>query len=209
MLQKGGAAALHRDLQRSGAAYVAFLEWAEDFDKTASKAAPFFDSLACGDLAAARSIAERVAGSVHSDQEYEDDFLYIKWLMGRFVLGRDFTDLSAMLTRYEALLDGADDARFLICQAFDRSDPALFDTALCTLIETRADDYASGTEGDQIIEEDWATEGKVFVEAVALLRLAASLGFELESDYMFVPSLVLVTQAASFGSGTWATSDAT
>jgi len=208
MLQKGEAAGLHRDLQHSGAAYAAFLKRAEYADKTASKAAPFFDAVACGDLAISRSIAERVASSLHADQEYEDDFLYIRWLMGRFVLGWDSAVLAAMLTRYEALLDGAEDARFLICQSFDKSDPVLFDSALRTLIEMREDDYASSMEAEQIVEENWATEGKVFIEAVALLRFAASLGFDLESDYMFVPSLVLSTQSASFDSGSWTNCDA-
>jgi hypothetical protein len=208
MLQKGGAAGLHRDLQRSGAAYAAFLNRAEEVDKTASKAAPFFDAVACGDFSTARSIADRVAGSVHTDQEYEDDFLYIRWLMGRFVLGWDSAVLAALLTRYEALLDGAADARLLICQAFERSNAALFDSALLTLIEMRADDYARGIEAEQIVEEEWATEGKVFVEAVALARFAASLGFNLESDYMFVPSLALGTKSASFDSSAWTNCEA-
>lgn len=203
MLQKGDAAALHRDLQRSGTAYAEFLQWAKDADRTASKAVPFFDAIACGDNAAAASIAAHTAGSVHADEEYEDDFLYFRWLMGRFALGRDGLALAPLLTRYEAILDGAEDARFRICQALDKGDAVLFAASLCALIETRADDYLSGIEADQIVEEEWATEGKVCVEAIALIRFATGLGFELESDYKFVPSLAVATRADSFDARAW------
>jgi len=208
LLLRGEARSLHRDLQRSGAAYAEYLTWASDEHKASSKASPFFDAVACGDGTAAALIASRTAVDPKLDEEYEDDFIYMRWLMGRFYLRQQDASLDMMLGRYEVLLDGAEDARALICQALRRGDSEKFDTALQTLIQQREDDYASGIEADQILEEEWATEGKVFVEGLALLRLAAQLGLEIQRDYLFIPSLALRSAAASYAAAAWSNPNA-
>jgi hypothetical protein len=203
LLLRAEAPALHRDLQRSGTAYAAFLEWATNDSKTVSKAIPFFDAVACGDTAVATLIAERTAAVPSLEEEYEDDFLYYRWLMGRFYLRQDAGLLDAMLNRYETLLDGAEDVRWIICKALQSGDPQKFDAALQTLISQREADYASGIEADELLEEEWATEGYVFVEGIALLRLALQLGFAVQSDYLFIPSQVMRSRASSFDVAAW------
>lgn len=208
LLQKGQGLLLHRDLQRSGAAYAAFLQWTDEQGRVASKAAPFFDAVACGDAVAAASIAKQTATSVQPDEEYEDDFLCMRWLMGRFYLRQDPGALAALLRRYEVVLDGAEDPRFLICQALQNGDASLFDGSLQALIDTREADYAAGIEAENIPEEEWATEGKIYVEGLALLRLAASLGLAVQADYRFIPSLAIGTQATSVDATAWSNPDA-
>jgi hypothetical protein len=208
LLLLGEAGSLHRDLQRSGAAYADYLVWAKDEHKTASKAVPFFDAVASGDATAAALIASRTAADPRREEEYEDDFIYMRWLMGRFYLQQSEVSLDPMLERYEVLLDGAEDARAVVCQALRRADPAKFDTALQTLIEQREDDYASGIDADQILEEEWATEGKVFVEGIALLRFAAQLGLPIQRDYLFIPSLAMRSAAAAQAADSWSNPNA-
>jgi hypothetical protein len=203
LLLRAEAHTFHRDLQRSGAAYAAFLDWVAMGSRTVSKATPFFDAVASGDTAVATLIAERTATDPGLEEEYEDDFLYFRWLMGRFYLRQDSGSLDSLLNRYETLLDGAEDVRWLICKALQSGDPQKFDAALQTLISQREADYADGMEADDFLEEEWATEGYIFVEGLALLRLALQLGFALQREYLFIPSQVVRSQAASFDAAAW------
>src|SRR5687767_7858082 len=46
----GYPATLHQDLQRSGAAFAAYLPSIKEANKVTSKSAPFFDAIACEDM---------------------------------------------------------------------------------------------------------------------------------------------------------------
>src|SRR5262245_36792036 len=65
---------LHRDLQRSGAAFLHVLISASDAEKVTSDAAPFYDAVACGDFDTARGISRHSRNTWNPNEEYEDDF---------------------------------------------------------------------------------------------------------------------------------------
>lgn len=203
LLLRGHVGTFHQNLQCSGSAFAAFLERARVEDRTASKCAPFFDAVASGDFDCAGRIAKLAANTVHNDFEYEDDFLYMRILFGVFFLPTASSDLAAMLKRYETLLDGAEDSRFTICKSLIAGDAMLFEAALDDLIATREDDYTAGIDADNILEEEWSTEGKVFVEGLALVRLASLRHFETQNNFLFIPSIAVAQQAPSFDANLW------
>jgi hypothetical protein len=203
LLKSGRADLLWQDLQRSGSAFAAYLERADDSRKIASKASPFFDAVASGDVQTANKIAQSSATAWVPDEEYEDDFLYIRILMSRFCLNAGQDVLGDMLNRYEVLLDGANDPRFVICQAYMEGRPKRFDAALEDLIAVRAEDYASGIEAEDVVEEDWATEGNIFIEGMALVRFAGSLGFQVQKEYLFIPSTVMTPGSMKCDGASW------
>ncbi len=202
-LQTARPDVLQQDLQRSGTACAAYLGWADETVKVASQAGPFYDAIASGDARTAKTIAELSGTTLKPDYEYEDDFLYTRILMSRFHLGGRRADLEALLKRYELLLDGAEDPRFLICRAFLAERPEEYEAALEQLIAMREDHYARGIEEDAILEEEWATEGKIFVEGLALVRLARTLGFPTQKEYLFIPSIALAQGAIAFDGASW------
>src|SRR5262245_34873397 len=72
---------LHADLQKSGAAYLYALQSSEDAAKVTSDAGPFYDAIASGDNITARDISRRSRPTWNSNEEYEEDFLYVWFLM--------------------------------------------------------------------------------------------------------------------------------
>jgi hypothetical protein len=194
-----------QNLQCSGTAFAFYLAQTADENKTASKCLPLFDAIASGDDATAKRISQLAATDWHKDDEYEDDFLYAHLLMGKFYLMTPHDQLVAMLTRYQALLDGADDPRFVIIKALVLGDDSEFAAGLETLLAARRDDYASGIDADQIDEEEASTEGKVFVEGIALVKLAMRMQLKTQRRYLFIPSAALTASAPSFDTALWST----
>lgn len=194
---------LHSDLQRSAGAYAAYLGVLEDERKVLSHSAPLFDAIACRDLEAARRICERAAVPWRTEEEYEDDFLYFSIVAQRFFLGGTAASLQHLLQRYETVLDGADDPRFVLCQSLVQHDAAAFDAGLRMLVEQREDDYAQGVQADQLLEEDWSTEGNIFVEGMALLRLGRLTGMTVPQEVLFVPDIAVNSESPSFDAERW------
>lgn len=202
-LESGDTGLLMQDLQRSGAAFAAYLEWADGQSRIASKANAFYDAIASGDAQAAAKIGRLTATTPSPDYEYEDDFLYIRFLMGRFFLNANAAELSASAQRYESVLAGIDDPRYEICQSFLGLRPEQFEAGFEELLSQREERYAAGIDAEEIIEEDWATEGQIFVEGMALLRLARSVAFPVQKEYLFIPSLAFRRASISYASSTW------
>jgi hypothetical protein len=194
---------LHADLQRSGAAFRHVLRSAPDADKVTSRADPFFDSVACQDLDNARDIAHYSRVTWNQEEEYEDDFLYILFLMKKFFVGADNTELRPIVQQYETLAAETGDARFDICSSFLEDDNSRFDWALSELIRSYGEHYRAGIDRDEMLEEEWATEGRFFVEGLALVRLARIQGFRIETNYQFIPSLAIETRSNTLSPDSW------
>src|SRR6266571_1477313 len=106
------SAGLLQDLHRSGRAFLHALRGADDAIKLTGKATPFFDAVASADWDCARDIAASSRVTWNPDGEYEDDFAYVRFLMLHFFLGGVPVECARVLSRYEAVLDGAAEARF-------------------------------------------------------------------------------------------------
>jgi hypothetical protein len=194
---------LHRDLQKSGAAFSYFLKTVRNTEKITSKAAPFFDALACRDFDTARELSRNSRHSWNQEEEYEDDFLYVFFVMKKFFLDGTDQEMWAILSRYEDLLDGADDARLDLCKSFLENDDSTFAEALNALITQHEEYYRRGIERDEILEEEWATEGQLFVEGLALVRLAEVQGFRTDRNYLFIPSIAIDHAPVGFDADSW------
>ena len=194
---------LHADLQRSGAAYLHVLRSATEEEKITSRAGPFFDSVACQDLNTAREIARYSRLSWNQEEEYEDDFLYILFLMKKFLLGADDTELGSIAQRYAELAAETGDPRSDICSSFLESGNLRFDSAFSELIRSYGDHYETGIDRDEILEEEWGTEGSFFVEGLALIRFAQIQGFQTEANYRFIPSLAIDTRSGTLSLDSW------
>lgn len=194
---------LHSNLQKSGAAFLHFLTLAKDAEKITSKAAPFFDAIACKDFDIARQIGVYSRQTWNHEEEYEDDFLYVFFLIKKFFLDAEDKEGISIIKDFEAVLEGAHSARLDICKAFVDHDEQAFDQALNSLIMEHEEYYRSGAERDEIIEEEWATEGQLFIEGLSLVRLAERIGFWTQENYLFIPSLARKDLSIVFEPNSW------
>lgn len=203
LLMTGLPEEFHVRLHQSGRAYVAWLRNAAEDERRTGQSPPFFDAIAVGDLDAAARIARLSKRTWTQGVEYEEDFLFVEFLMQRFFLGAPAEACALLLRRYEEALRGAEDARLELCGALHAADAEGFDRALRRYLSERDDHYEELARRGGLAPEVLATEGKLCVEGVALVRLAEGLGLETEEDYVHVPSVTREKVSRVFTEDSW------
>ena len=140
LLQEGSADRYDICAMQSAGMYLYELEPQPDGAKVTSFAKPLFDAIGSGYWEAARWIAEASRPTWNPEREYEDDFLYVWFLIQHGVLQAPAEVTEPILERYEEVLDGELDLRLDVCRALLRRHAKDFDTALVGLLERRRRD---------------------------------------------------------------------
>lgn len=148
----------------------------------------FFDAIAAGEIGLACEIADLSPGEWIQDGEYEDDFCYY-FFFHTYVRGFENPDrdiLKKILDRFEKSLEGNPSARFTVCGAFFAKDQEAFREGFQELIRERESQLKNQSlKGDLTFEP----KSHVFVEGLALLRIAAKAGFRLSEEYRYCPGI--------------------
>ncbi len=179
----------HRRLHQSSRAFAHFLSRADEARKRTSQALPFLDAIAAGDLEGAELIARDARHTWAQGEEYEEDFLFIEFLMRHFFLRATPAESKALLARYAKALQDTEDIRLELCQALLAKDEEAFGKALEQFLSEREDHYQALAAKDQLADEVRFTEGMLSVEGLALVRLAEAQGLATEEDYLHIPSI--------------------
>jgi immunity protein 49 of polymorphic toxin system len=203
LLHDGSRAAFLENLQKSGAASAFALPRLAKGSVAASKLSGFFSAAACGDLETARAISKAAPDAWSSDLEHEDDFLYTRFLMELFCLGATKSRLQAIAERLGVVTDGEASPRREICEAMLARDAGRFEAGLELWLAERRDFYREHWECDQVTEDEWATDGQVFVEGIALVKLARKLGLVTQPEYLFIPAAVLERDVGNVSLESW------
>lgn len=191
LLLEADPRAFHTALQKSAFAYLYFSNCAKEATKATGFAmAPFLDAVASGNHDCAQAIARHSRGTWNRDEEYEEDFLYPWFLMNRYYLGATKAQVQAILSRYEEVVGENEDIRLLVCKSLNEGDGKAFARWLKVLIRSWSERYKKLMRSESIPEEEFSTEGQVFVEGLAVLGIADRLGFKTELEYRHIPSLV-------------------
>lgn len=198
LLMSGVPDAYYAHLFRSGRSFAYFLEVTDEAYKATSKAAPFFDTIACNDMQGAELIAQRSRRQWNPDKEYEDDFLYIDFLMQKFFLRADRPTLIHILDRYEAVLEGAIDFRLDLCKAFFEENHRSFDDAIAAFVDDATSRFHRLRKAEDLNPDEAATTVHVSTELLAWLRLAEDLGFTLQRNYPMAPEPAMMFARAHF-----------
>ncbi|MFY0523313.1 hypothetical protein ACN28I_09065 [Archangium gephyra] len=176
-------------LSKSAQAYLSILQridWSIVIDRyylCTSRALPFFDAIAADDFDTARSMVPVCASTWAREDEYEDDFLYVKFLMDVLRVGVKSEQAIATFSRFQAISGAQAPARFRLCEALLAGDERKFEMAWAGLLLERSQELARERANPGADPEMLRTEAHVFIEGVALLRLAASLGMRIQNLY--------------------------
>jgi hypothetical protein len=159
--------------------------------RACSRIEPFLDAVAGESFDLARDIAALSPADWLERDEYEDDYCFARFLylwVASEGAERPAEPLSALLDRFEEALEGQDSARLDVCRALLAGDQQAFGEAFAALILERQEAVAAllpRTVGNPVLLLD----AQVFVEGLAILRLADGLGFQTESEYPGCPRL--------------------
>jgi hypothetical protein len=150
-----------------------------------------FDALAADDLDLARELHAVAPPTWRQGDEYEDHFWYRR-ILGLVASGAAAADLDPALVALERAAEGAG-AAIALCRALQARDADAFAEAFHARIAERRAEVAE----DLPLADDHlptALGTKLFVEGVALLKLARAAGLPVAREYPMCPALALLSR---------------
>jgi hypothetical protein len=121
--------------------------------------------------------------------EYEEDFCWVRFLG---IVARHgnaaASELDPLLERFETALRGVPSGRLEVCRALRAEDAAAFDVAFEAMVhdwQDECDQVALRAEEELVV----AAGTQMFVEGLAVLRLAGKLAIPVSRDYPGCPPL--------------------
>lgn len=188
--------ALYENLYQSARAYAFFLATvrndpeADVYYARRSQADPFWDALAGDDRASAREICTLVTQELQRGMEDEEAFHYYDFVMTLVEGTQEQGVLEEKLMRFEQILGETESHSFNLCAALLQREAGLFVEALSDRIRAREIYFEQAREQAWLEPGPAQTEAFVFVEGIALVKLALSLQMAVEEQYKFIPNLV-------------------
>jgi len=202
-LLTGGAQVFHLNCMQSSSAYLQFLATAERSQSATSQAKPFYDAVGSGYWDCARDIAVASRMNWNPAKEYEDDFLFVLFLLKHFFLDAVETECRHIISQHESVAEGADQAHRDVCLAFLDRDPALFDESLREILQVRAHRVEGMVAREAIPEEHWSWLRYFSSEGLALLKLAERAGLATDIDYLNVSESLRRSPEFDFDPEAW------
>jgi hypothetical protein len=194
LVAKGDHRAFTHNLVRSGRCRLRYLQRVQagaqpDHHDASARIAPFFDAVAAADFALARQIAALSPVQWRQGHEYEDDFCHAQIAHAVLAPVADVARIDSLFARWEKVLDGQADARVPVLRALAHGDKDGFDPAFEALVQERDDAIAAERDRARIEEFDVIAARQLFVDGLALLRMATQLGLSTQDEYRGCPSL--------------------
>jgi len=191
-------------LMRAGHIWTKYLERVQqergfdDHHFCSGRCKPLLDAIAACDLPLARRIAELSPSEFREGHEYDDDYCYAQ-AISRFIAepARD-GEVPPLLERFVAYVDDQPNERLAVSQALATRDQRGFDEAFDGLLQSRDLGIDEDKARGQLEEPQVVAQRLVFVEGLAILRLAERRGLRTEREYRYCPSLARVPMRTPF-----------
>ena len=197
LLMFADADRLYENLVKSGHTRFYFLHKSQqegngaDYQLAISRWDSLLDVVAAGHFALARDIVALSSDVWVASGEYEDDFCY-RHFLHQFIMPpglRREQQLAADLVRWKIWLEGQPSPRLECCAALLARDGVAFAIAFDDLIAGQLVKLAEQSRTVAAADITFLPRSQVFVEGLALLKLADRLGFTLRHDYPLCPAL--------------------
>lgn len=157
-----------------------------DFRCAASRTDGLLDALAAADFKTATEIAALSPDLWMKDDEYEDEFLFASFIHQSLGTTPDVSNVDELFRRMNEA--GGSSAKRELCSALHEARQELFDSAFEVLLEERVASIARDRElfESTIVLE---TSARVYIEGLAVLRLAERAGLKTQREYLFCPEI--------------------
>ncbi len=199
---------------QAASSYAFGLARVKDEDKVTSIAGCLWDAIAGEYWPAATAIARMSRASQNADREHEDDFLYVAFLIMRYLQDPSSRDQPArraaqeqLLDRWQQVLDGALDPRLDVCRALLAKDSAAFSDGLEQTADARQREVEQKHKKGLIPDEQAAWFKFFWPEGLALIRFASGEGLALRDDYPLIPTVARARNAFAYDANAWRSLD--
>jgi hypothetical protein len=190
-----------QNLIRSGRVRLTYLERLRregvdnDHHSASARIDGLMDSLAASDLVLSRQIVAASRSTWLEGAEYEEDFCHAQLIHRLVSQEKDDGVRTSLIEQFEKVVDGQPSARLDVCRALLNRDQTAFDGAFDNLIREQEAKIEADKARFQLEEPEVMSQRLIFVEGLAVLRLATLYGLKTESDYLFCPSVARLTEA--------------
>jgi hypothetical protein len=204
LLVHGDTDLFYHNLIRSGMARERYLKrlrderLTQDHHFALGRYEPLLDAIAAGDIALARRIVALSPAQWQKEREYEDDYCYAEVLRRLIQEEPPEHEISSFLKQFEACLEGESSARLDVCRALTQRDQEAFDEAFTAILDEREMLIAENKARGQLEDPQVAAQRQVFVEGLAILRLAEGRVLKTEQEYRYCPSLARLPMTKPF-----------
>jgi hypothetical protein len=202
-LLSGDPQPLFVNFMQSASAYTAYLPSIDDVQRATSQAKPFYDAIGGGFWDSAAAIAMASRKTWNRAKEYEDDFLFVLFLMKHFFLKAADDECRAVLAAHEAAAEGEDQSHRDVGVAFIEKDGPRFDAALRMLLDERSKRVEGMVEREAMPEESWSWLRYFSSEGLALLKLADRVGLAVGTEYLHVSEGLRANPTFAFDPDAW------
>lgn len=179
-----------QNLIYSGRLYLHYLQKSTDAEKITSLGGAVLGSIAAKDFKCAEEIALHSRLAWNEDYEYEDDFLFILFILKLAFCHSDDDELSTILSRYHEVLEGGSDLNYELAVSLLNKDSGAFNTTLTEYLNERELKWKEGLEKGTFNDEQFYSEGMISIKGLALVRIAELSGMQYEDNYPFIPSII-------------------
>ncbi|MFY2563422.1 hypothetical protein ACN469_37860 [Corallococcus terminator] len=169
----------------------------------ASNDVGFLASLAAGDLPTARRIAALSPDTATPGWEDEEDFVFFHCLHQMVHPEPQGAGLRQVLTRWRQLEGDSPSPFFQVCESLLENEASRFHASFTQMLDARQvlmREYRKQLNFDR---ELYATEGKVYINGLALLRLAESRGLPGREHDVLIPRLALLSSFKPLPEHAW------
>jgi hypothetical protein len=202
LLSDGKTNSFYHNLIRSGLVRQRYLQRCldenllEDHFRSSGRYLPLFDAIATADYSLAGRVIDLSPVEFMQGHEYQDDYCYAQ-IAHALVTGRDERG-QELLLRFERYLEGSLNGRFYVAKALLERDQSGFAPAFEQLLSDRELEIATDIKRGQIESPQIIAFRRIFVEGLAILRLAEKLGLKTEEEYLFCPSIARIPMTEAF-----------
>lgn len=195
-LQYGNDEYYYECVEKGIELFLSYLRKSDIEEQVLSNNQTLFDAINCNRFDAIIEISKLSRNSFNASYEYEEDFLYQKFLI-LFFSGENIEKCHEMVDRFKNLLNGDPDPRFNICKAFIDNDDKLFTQSFSILLEAYPLDIEKKLDQRMLSEFEFFMDYYFFTEGHALLKLASKHGFPTEQFYRTTSIQKKVTELKS------------
>jgi len=204
LLVKGESDFFFHNLIRSGRAREIYLLRAraaglvEDYHYVLGRPLPLLDLIAAGDLERARRIGAASPAHFRQGREYEDDHWYAAVLLALLAEPSVPAAVDQALDAWERSLDGLDLSRLHVVRAIAAGSHEDFAPSFEALLDRRDAEIREEKQRNKIENATTLASRDVFVEGLALLRLAERAGIPTSPEYRYCPGLARLPMQQPF-----------